>query len=90
MTENNETNIETESNTENEPDTSEYYDGLVDFIVDKWTKEGSVRDEEDTRECVGAMLFLISSYNLKCLINTLFCMYDLIEEYDEEIGLVEG
>ena len=87
MTENNGT--ETEQNTENEMNVDEYYDGLVNFIVDKWTEEGSVRDEEDTRECIGAMLFLISSYNLKCLINTLFCMYDLIEEYENEIGLSE-
>lgn len=87
MTENNETNKE--KRTMDEIGIDNYYDGLIDFIVAKWTKEGTVTDEEETRECIHAMLFLIHSYNLKCLISTLFDMYELEEEYDEEIGLVE-
>lgn len=65
-----------------EMNTDEYYDGLVDFIVNKWKTTGTITNEEETRECIDAMLFLMTNYNLKCLINTLFDIYDIVEEYD--------
>lgn len=62
------------------------YDELVTFIVKKWKEEGyfSDCDDEEARSVVGAMLFLISCFNLKCLINSLFELYDLIDEFEEE------
>lgn len=77
------TNKNEETTNNNETDVDEYYDGLVDFIVDKWKEKGHVTDEESTRECIGAMLFLMTSYNFKCLVSTFFDMYELCDEYDE-------
>ena len=69
---------------------SNYYDGLIDSIVSNWIEDGSETDVEELRQCADAMVYLIHCYNLKDLINNLFDVIDIMVEYDEEIGLVEG
>lgn len=74
------------TNKTNEINETEYYDGLVTFIVKKWKEEGyfSDCDDEEARSVVDAMLFLISGFDLKCLINSLFDIYELIDEFEEQ------
>lgn len=62
-----------------------YYDDLVKFILAKWKKKGTVKDPEETKAYIEAMLFLISGYRFKCLIATLFDVLELMEEFDEKL-----
>lgn len=66
-----------------------YYNGLVDFIIEKQRKEGIISNEEDTKNSIDAMLFLIGMYSLKDLIYNLFEIYDDVSEYDKSIGMEE-
>ncbi len=72
-------------NKTDEVEETEYYDGLVTYIVNKWKEEGYFTecDDEEARNIVDAMLFLISSFNLKCLINSLFELYDFVDEFED-------
>lgn len=61
----------------------EYYDMFVDYIVENWKEKGTVKNEEDTREAIHEMLWLMSIYCPDCLIATLVNIGELEEEFNE-------
>lgn len=64
-----------------------YWKDLVNFIIGKWKENGTVSDEERTRDDLEAMLFLMSGYRFNCLIKTLCEVDDLMEEFNEKYSL---
>lgn len=59
-------------------------DDFVNFVIKKWKQKHPIEDEEKTREFIELMLYLMSNYQLKCLLRTIIDLDDLLEEYEEE------
>jgi hypothetical protein len=61
-----------------------WYDDFTNYVISKWKEKGNVSNEEDTRESLDAMMYLLSGYRLKCLIATLIDIDDLMEKFEKE------
>lgn len=71
--------------TKEDISSKDYYDGLVDFIIDKWTEKGLVKDIEETKELIHAMIYVFigKDYELKDVVSTYFDIDNYMSEYDQ-------
>ncbi len=67
----------------------EYYDELVDYIVANWKTNGTVTNEDNTRETINELLWLKSNYCPECLVATIKDIGELEEKFGEKMKNVE-
>ncbi len=61
----------------------QYYDRLVDHIVENWNEREEEKSNEEIRDLIDAILYLKSNYCLKCLIATLIDVDNLEDDFND-------
>jgi NAD dependent epimerase/dehydratase family enzyme len=59
-------------------------DYFIDNMVEKWKANGTVVDEEETRNCILSMCHILSGYKFECALKTLIEVYEEMDNFNWE------
>jgi NAD dependent epimerase/dehydratase family enzyme len=57
-------------------------DYFIDYMVEKWKKNGTVANEEKTREVLMAIFIVLVDYKFECALKTIIEVHEEMDAFD--------